>query len=141
MGHPGGYTSYDYSAPIREDRRVDREKYSEQKLQANFFKVTPSFLTATRGTASTSWTSTTALTVTPAFSNSTNFYFLRHAKYNSREKTSYKLTVQTKTFGNITVPQTNGSLVLNGRDAKVHVSDYDVGGLNIVYSTGEIYTW
>jgi hypothetical protein len=120
---------------------VDREKYSEQKLQANFFKVTPSYLTATRGSASTSWTSTSALTVTPAFTNTTTFYFLRHTKYNSLDKTSYKLNVQTKSFGNITVPQSNASLTLNGRDSKIHVSDYAIGGLNIVYSTGEIFTW
>ncbi|KAF2472055.1 uncharacterized protein BDR25DRAFT_366810 [Lindgomyces ingoldianus] len=145
LGHPGGYTSYDYAAAIREDRRVDREKYSEQKLQANFFKVSPAYLTATRGSASTTaWTTTSALTVTPAFGNGTGtkFYFLRHSTYNSRESTSYKLKIPTSAFGNITVPQLNDtSLTLNGRDSKVHVSDYDIGGTTLVYSTAEVYTW
>jgi hypothetical protein len=143
LGHPGGYTSYDYASPIREDRRVDREKYSEQKVQANFFKVSPAYLTATRGNASnTTWTTTTDLTVTPAFSGSTGFYFLRHAKYNSLESTSYKLKIPTTAFGNITVPQMNGtSLTLNGRDSKIHVSDYDIGGATLVYSTAEVFTW
>ncbi|KAF2197860.1 hypothetical protein GQ43DRAFT_186375 [Delitschia confertaspora ATCC 74209] len=142
LGHPGGYTSYDYSSVIREDRRVDREKYSEQKLQANFFKVTPSFLTASRGNASTTaWTNTAALTVTPALSNETGFYITRHTKYNSLERTAYKLNVQTKKFGKLMVPQGNTTLMLNGRDSKIHVSDYNVGGLNLIYSTGEIFTW
>ncbi|KAF2133891.1 glycoside hydrolase family 35 protein [Dothidotthia symphoricarpi CBS 119687] len=143
LGHPGGYTSYDYAAVIREDRRVDREKYSEQKLQANFFKVSPEYLTATRGNASTTaWTTSTALTVTPAFGDNTKFYFVRHARYNSLDSTSYKINIATSAFGNITIPQVNGtSLMLNGRDSKIHVSDYDVGGATLVYSTAEILTW
>jgi hypothetical protein len=143
LGHPGGYTSYDYAAVIREDRRVDREKYSEQKLQANFFKVTPAYLTAARGNASnTTWTNNQALTVTPATSNTTNFYFVRHATYNTLDSTSYKLNIPTTAFGNIAVPQINGtSLTLNGRDSKIHVSGYDLGGSTLVYSTAEIFTW
>jgi hypothetical protein len=143
LGHPGGYTSYDYAAVIREDRRVDREKYSEQKLQANFFKVSPAYLTAARGSASnTTWTSSQALTVTPATSNTTNFYFVRHAKYNTLDSVTYKLNVHTAAFGNMTVPQVNGtSLTLNGRDSKTHVSDYDIGGDTLVYSTAEVFTW
>jgi hypothetical protein len=143
LGHPGGYTSYDYAAVIREDRRVDREKYSEQKLQANFFKVSPAYLTAARGSASnTTWTSSQALTVTPATSNTTNFYFVRHAKYNTLDSVTYKLNVHTAAFGNMTVPQMNGtSLTLNGRDSKTHVSDYDIGGDTLVYSTAEVFTW
>ena len=143
LGHPGGYTSYDYAAPIKEDRQVDREKYSELKLQANFLKVSPAYLTAARGNASNStWTTSTDLSVTPATNEKTTFYFLRHSKYNSLESTTYKLHVTTSIFGNITVPQMNGtSLTLNGRDSKVHVSDYDIGGATLVYSTAEVFTW
>lgn len=143
LGHPGGYTSYDYAAPIRENRQVDREKYSELKLQANFFKVSPAYLTAARGDASNStWTTTSDLTVTPASGNSTNFYFVRHSRYNTLASTSYQLKISTNAFGNITLPQINGtSLTLNGRDSKIHVSDYDVGGSTLVYSTAEIFTW
>jgi len=32
-------------------------------------------------------------------------------------------------------------LTLNGRDSKVHVTDYDVGGTNLLYSTAEVFTW
>jgi hypothetical protein len=143
LGHPGGYTSYDYAAAIKEDRQVDREKYSELKLQANFFKVSPAYLTAARGDASnTTWSTSSDLTVTPAHGESTNFYFVRHAKYNSLESTTYKLNIATSAFGNIMVPQMNGtSLTLNGRDSKIHVSDYDIGGTTLVYSTAEVFTW
>lgn len=43
--------------------------------------------------------------------------------------------------GNVTVPQLGGTLSLNGRDSKWHVTDYDVGGNNLLYSSAEILTW
>ena len=43
--------------------------------------------------------------------------------------------------GNITIPQLQGTLTLNGRDSKIHVTDYDLGGTNLLYSTAEIFTW
>lgn len=30
---------------------------------------------------------------------------------------------------------------MNGRDSKIHVSDYDTGGVNLIYSSAEIFTW
>ena len=41
-----GYTSYDYAAVIREDRAVDREKYSAAKLLAQSLQASPEYLTA-----------------------------------------------------------------------------------------------
>lgn len=54
--------------------------------------------------------------------------------------TLYKLKVQTSA-GNLTLPQLGGHLSINGRDSKIHVTDYDVGGINLLYSTAEIFTW
>jgi beta-galactosidase len=139
----GGYTSYDYGASITEDRLIWREKYSEMKLQANLFKVSPAYLTATPGSvANGSYASTNAIAVTPLFGNDTrtNFYVVRHADFTSLNDTTYKLNVPT-TIGNITIPQLGGSLALYGRDAKIHVTDYDIGGINLIYSSGEIFTW
>jgi hypothetical protein len=45
------------------------------------------------------------------------------------------------TIGNVTIPQLGGSLTLNGRDSKIHVTDYDVGGINLIYSSADIYTY
>lgn len=81
-----------------------------------------------------------AITVTPLFGNSTNFYVTRQTQYNSLASTPYKLRLRTS-VGNLTIPQLGGSLTLNGRDTKIHVTDYDVGGFNILYSTAEIFTW
>tara|TARA_R110002003_G_scaffold120_6_gene10656 strand:- start:14354 stop:16240 length:1887 start_codon:yes stop_codon:yes gene_type:complete len=81
-----------------------------------------------------------AITVTPLFGNKTSFYVTRQTKYNSLASTSYKLKLRTSA-GNLTIPQLGGSLTLNGRDTKIHVADYDVGGFNLLYSTAEIFTW
>lgn len=63
----------------------------------------------------------------------------RHSDYTSLESTPYSFTVPTSQ-GNVTIPQLGGNLILNGRDSKIHVTDYDVGGYNVVYSSADIYT-
>ncbi|KAJ5392042.1 Glycoside hydrolase family 35 [Penicillium cosmopolitanum] len=144
LGHPGGYTSYDYGSPISESRNVTREKYSELKLLGNFAKVSPSYLVATPGNATNAtYTNTADLTVTPLLgSNSTasSFFVVRHANYSSPSSVDYKLKVPTSA-GDLTIPQLGGSLTLSGRDSKIHVVDYDVAGTNILYSTAEVFTW
>ncbi|KAL4871183.1 putative beta-galactosidase A [Aspergillus spectabilis] len=142
LGHAGGYTSYDYGSPITESREITREKYSELKLLGNFIRVSPSYLLATPGAlTNTTYTNTADLTVTALIGNDTgSFFVLRHSDYRSHESTPYKLNLPTSA-GQLTVPQLGGSLVLNGRDSKVHVVDYDVAGTNILYSTAEVFTW
>ncbi|KAI1622657.1 beta-galactosidase A [Exophiala viscosa] len=143
LGHPGGYTSYDYAAPIAEGRQVYREKYSQLKLLGNFIKVSPAYFDATSMPNSTTlYTNTADLTVTPVKANSsaTTFYVLRHTNYTSQNSTSYRLNLPTSA-GDLSIPQLGGTLTLNGRDSKIHVTDYDVNGTNILYSTAEIFTW
>lgn len=144
MGQPDGYTSYDYGAPIEEDRRVAREKYSELKLIGNFIKTSPSYLNAVPGnlTDNTNYTSTKNLTVTPLIGrdSDSSFFVLRHSKYESQNSTKYELYLPTSA-GNLTIPQLGGKLTLNGRDSKIHVTDYDVAGTKVLYSTAEIFTW
>lgn len=142
LGHPGGYTSYDVGAAIAEDRQVTREKYGELKLQANFLQASSAaYLTTTplNGTFGM-YTDTHDLVVTPLVGSRTNFYIVRHSDYTSFNSTPYKLKVFTS-VGNITLPQLEGTLTLNGRDSKFYVTNYDVGGINLIYSTAEIFTW
>ena len=79
LGHPGGYTSYDYGSPISEERLVNRETYSEVKLQANFLAASPAYLTArpqtiTKGVI----TDVNALAVTALKGNRTQFLVVRY---------------------------------------------------------------
>jgi hypothetical protein len=123
---------------------VSREKYSEAKLEVNFLIASPAYLTATPGNGSNgSYVDTSAIEVTPIFGKGTNFYVTRHAAYNSLASTSYKLTVPVS-GANLTIPQLTDfstSLTLNGRDSKIHVTNYDLGGIDLLYSSGEIFTW
>jgi hypothetical protein len=143
LGHPLGYTSYDYGAIIAEDRTVAREKYSQAKLLANFLFASPAYLTAqpqSNANAVGAFTGNQDLFVTALTGNSTKFFVVRHTEYESFATTSYSITLPTSR-GNITVPQTGGSLSLHGRDSKIFVTDYDLGGINLLYSTAEIFTW
>ncbi|KAH8886198.1 putative beta-galactosidase A [Thozetella sp. PMI_491] len=140
LGQSGGYTSYDYGAAIRENRMIDREKYAEAKLEAQFITSSPAYLEATPGNrTSTSFVSTSEITTTPLFAKSTVFYITRHSAAESLNSTPYKLTVNTS-IGDITIPQLGGTLTLNGRDSKIHLTDYDVGGYNLIYSSADVYT-
>ena len=142
LGHPGGYTSYDYGAPISEDRTVTREKFSEAKLEANFLKVSPAYLTANPSNSSTngSFVNTDAISTASLVGNVTSFYVVRQATYNTLASTDYRLIVPTSQ-GTISIPQLSDTLTLNGRDSKIHVTDYDIGGSTVLYSTAEIFTW
>ncbi|KAL9080438.1 MAG: hypothetical protein Q9159_007606 [Coniocarpon cinnabarinum] len=144
LGYEGGDTSYDYGAAITEDRHVWREKYSEEKLQANFFKVSPAYLTATPGNAANgSFGVTNDIAVTPLYGNgtATNFYVVRHADWTSQVTALYTLLLSTTTASNVSIPQLGGALSLEGRDSKIHVTDYSLGPVNLTYTTAEIFTW
>ncbi|KAK4570053.1 hypothetical protein LTR86_003023 [Recurvomyces mirabilis] len=141
LGQPGGPTSYDYGAAIKEDRTVWREKYSEAKLEAQFFAVSPAYLTANAANSTEPGIASSAdVVATPLYGNKTNFYVVRHADFRSVAATMYNLTAKTS-IGVVTIPRLGGSLMLNGRDSKIHVTDYDVGGINLIYSSAEVFTW
>ncbi|KAI5860679.1 glycoside hydrolase family 35 protein [Durotheca rogersii] len=143
LGYRGGDSSYDYGAAIKENRHVWREKYSEEKLEANFFKVSPAYLTATAGNGTKgAYTSTDLLVTTPVrgTDHPTKFYIMRQDDWTSTDTVTYAFTAPTSA-GNISIPQLGGELVLTRRDSKIHVTDYDVGGINLLYCTAEIFTW
>lgn len=143
--HPGVYTSYDYGSAIAEDRTL-REKYYELKLQANFLKQSPAYLTTRPQNPNAilgAYTGNSALKTSFIFDvvgKKTGFFIVRQSDANSAAAQTYKLTVPT-TVGNLTLPTLGGSLTLTGKDSKIHVVDYEAGGTSILYSTGEIATW
>ncbi|KAK8046304.1 putative beta-galactosidase A [Apiospora saccharicola] len=143
LGHPGGYTSYDYGSVIKEDRTIAREKYSELKLEANFLMVSPGYLTATPAVNAThAYSDNADIIITPLLGNNTadgSFFVVRHTDYTSLASTQYRVTLPTSQ-GDMVIPQTNHSLTLSGRDSKVMVTDYDVQGIKLLYSTADVFT-
>ena len=84
---------------------------------------------------------TDQLVVTPLIGNLTSFYVVRHANYSSLASTKYRITLRTSQ-GSVSVPQLSSDLTLNGRDSKIHVTDYNLGGpIKLLYSTADIFTW
>lgn len=122
---------------------MNREKYSELKLQAQMLKVAPGYLTTQRDTNETTWTESSGVVVGARLNrNATDghFFIARQEDLNSNGTVEYTLNLPTSR-GMITVPQLGGKLRLHGRDSKVHVTDFDVGGTKVLYSTAEIFTW
>lgn len=145
LGQPNGYTSYDYGAVITEDRLVNREKYSEAKLIATFLQSSPDYLTATamdNSNAAGAYSNNNDLFITQLHNEDTGMrlFIARHTQFSSLDSTSYTLQIPTS-VGNLTLPRLGGSLLLNGRDAKIHVVDYNLGEHHLLYSTAEIFTW
>lgn len=105
-------------------------------------KVSPGYMTTTPGNVTTGvYSDNQDIAITPLLAEgSGNFFVVRHANYSSTESTSYTVKLPTSA-GEITIPQQGGSLALNGRDSKFHVTDYPVGNYTLLYSTAEIFTW
>jgi hypothetical protein len=139
LGHPKGYTSYDYGTVISEDRGVLRPKYSEAKLIATFVVSSPEYLEATPDLRFSQGTYTTShdVAATRLKGKKTQFLVLRLDDFHlSNATANYRIKLPDS---NLTVPQ-NGDLILRGRDAKMLVVDYAVGDANLAYSTAEIFT-
>ncbi|KAK3298537.1 glycoside hydrolase family 35 protein [Chaetomium fimeti] len=142
LGYDRGYTSYDYAAAIAEDRTIAREKYSELKLQAQFFKVSPGYLEATPDLKPTPgfYSPNQEITVTAVVGPEGSFYVTRKTAYKDPGPVSYTLKLPTSK-GVITIPHLGGTLTMPGRDTRIHVTDYPVGDTTLVYCTGEVFTW
>ncbi|KAF3941289.1 Beta-galactosidase [Dactylella cylindrospora] len=147
LAEPGVYTSYDYGAIIREDRRL-RDKYYELKLIIQFLKVSPAYLTSTpwelsqeQQTAILQGTQGIALTVLEdTAEGKTKFYIVRQREFSTFKTIGYSIKLETS-IGSITVPKPGTLLQLQARDSNIIVVDYVAGESYIFYSTAEIYTW
>lgn len=141
LAAPVTATSYDYSSPISENRKVD-SKYYETKNLALFTRVADDLTVTDRLGKSTSYTTNAAVEASELRNPLTNaaFYVTIHAKSSSGTLESFKLHVSTS-VGNITIPQHAGSIVLNGHQSKILVTDFAVGKHVLTYSTAEVLTY
>lgn len=106
-------------------------------------KVTPAYLTTSLGKGvNGTYSSNDDIYTTPLYGNgsATNFYIVRSADPNSTDTKTYTLSLPTSK-GIFSIPQLGGKLTLSARDSKWHVTDYNAGGITLLYSTAEIFTW
>ncbi|KAJ4298716.1 hypothetical protein N0V88_003748 [Collariella sp. IMI 366227] len=127
---------------IDEDRRVDREKYSELKLQTNFLKVSAGYLTAIPEVKPTTgvYSPNQNITVTAVVGPEGGFYVTRKTAFRDKTPLNYTLTLPTSK-GMIAIPKLGGTLTMPGRDTRIHVTDYPVDIHKVIYCTAEIFTW
>ena len=134
-------TSYDYSAPVSEDRSIGA-KYYETKNLALFTRVAEDLaMTELRGNG-TMYTGNKRISTTELRNPETNaaFYITIHANSSIGTLDSFKLKISTS-LGNFSVPQTGGDIVLNGHQSKIVVTDFTFASNTLVYSTAEILTY
>lgn len=128
------YTSYDYGAMITEDRQLT-EKYDEFKLQSHFLRAASGHLTETNAAAPSEVPAPdnpalqTASRVNPR--TGARFTLLRHADPPATTDDSAVLD-----YGD----GRRLPVRVDGRDAKVLLSDYPFGGQRLALSSSELMT-
>ncbi|KAF2470813.1 uncharacterized protein BDR25DRAFT_261998 [Lindgomyces ingoldianus] len=141
LAAPVTATSYDYSAPISEDRFIG-SKFYETKNLAMFTRVAKDLTETIRLGNSTSYTNNVAVMASELRNPTTSsaFYVTIHSYSPSSTRESFKLYVSTS-IGNLTIPQRGGSIVLNGHQSKILVTDFALGRQILTYSTAEVLTY
>jgi len=135
---PSVGTSYDYSAPVSENRMIG-DKYSETKLLGYFVRAAKDFALVERGTNGTNLTTNPAVFSQVLYNveNGAKFYVTTHANTTLQTQVSFKHNMITS-VGDLVVPQYAPETVLNGRQSKILVSDFNAGRQKIIYSTAEV---
>ncbi|KAJ0369366.1 hypothetical protein COL26b_010522 [Colletotrichum chrysophilum] len=135
---PQVYTSYDYSAPLRETRE-QWSKLFQTKLISLFTRVSSELLKVEMVGNGTGY----QLSSTSAFSwvlrnpdTQTGFTVVQQASTKSMTPIQFDVTLNT-TAGAVTVP----GVTLNGRQSKILVSDYTFGKHTLLYSSADVATY
>ncbi|KAL5342425.1 glycoside hydrolase superfamily [Aspergillus crustosus] len=141
LAAPVTATSYDYSAPISEDRSIG-SKYYETKLLALFTRSAKDLTVTDRIGNGTQYTDNEAISATELRNPETNaaFYVTVHADTTVGTDESFKLHVDTSE-GALTIPRHGGAIRLNGHQSKVIVTDFNFGRETLLYSTAEVLTY
>ncbi|KAF2639380.1 hypothetical protein P280DRAFT_454697 [Massarina eburnea CBS 473.64] len=134
-------TSYDYSSPISEARKID-SKYYETKNLALFTRVAKDLTVTNRIGNSTAYSTNPAVTASELHNPNTNaaFYVTIHAQSSSSTDEYFKLSISTS-VGNLTIPKHSGLIQLNGHQSKILVTDFSIGDNVLTYSTAEVLTY
>jgi beta-galactosidase GanA len=134
LGQPNDvYTSYDYGAAITESRQLTA-KYDEFKRQGYFVTTVAPLTKTDPATAPTSGNPAIATQARANPDTGTQFVLARHADMAATSNDVSTLDWSTPD-GRYQLP-----VRVNGRDAKLLVAGYDLGGQRLVVSSSEILT-
>ncbi|EAW07179.1 uncharacterized protein ACLA_018830 [Aspergillus clavatus NRRL 1] len=133
--------SYGYSAPISEDRSIV-SKYYETRLLALFIRSAKDLTMTEMIGNDTQYTANGAIRAFELRSPQTSagFYvtFYRDTTVGTNE--TFKLHVGLS-VGALTVPQREGTIQLNGHQAKIIVTGFTFGAETLLYSMAEVLTY
>ncbi|RAH41947.1 glycoside hydrolase family 35 protein [Aspergillus brunneoviolaceus CBS 621.78] len=134
-------TSYDYSAPISEDRSIG-SKYYETKLLSLFTRSAGDLTMTDLVGNGTQYTDNSVITTYELRNPETNaaFYVTRHADSTSDTNEAFKLHLNTSA-GNLIVPRNGGKIRIDGHQSKIIVTDFNLGSETLLYSTAEVLTY
>ncbi|GGK69294.1 beta-galactosidase [Streptomyces flaveus] len=133
------YTSYDYGAPINESRQLT-DKYQEFKRLGYMVNSVTSLARTDKAEAPAP--SDDALRIDRRVNpdDGTQFFTVRHADTRVKDKDETTLSLTGADGDYPRVPQ-QGTITVDGRDAKLLVAGYDLSKTQrLVYSTSEIMT-
>lgn len=131
------YTSYDYSAPLRETRQ-QWTKLFQTKLVNMFATSSPELLTTYMAGNGTGFRVSSLDLYSWVLKNPTSgttFTVLQQAKTPSTANVSTSVTLDTSA-GMVTV----ADVALYGRQSKILVTDYSFGSHKLLYATADILT-
>lgn len=135
LGAPVVYTSYDYSAPLRETREVHL-KFKQEKLIALFTRVSEDLRKTdmeSNGTGNAVSSDQIWSWVLRNPDNGAGFYTLQHNDTSSREVIDFSVHLDTS-IGPIYLP----NVQLNGRQSKIVTTDYHFGKNTMLCCTSDI---
>ena len=134
-------TSYDYSAPISEDRSIG-SKFYETKLLALFTRSAKDLTMTDLIGNGMQYTDNSLVRAYELRNPDTNagFYATFYTNTSTSANEAFRLTVNTSA-GALTVPQHGGVVRLNGHQSKIIVTDFTFGSKKLLYSTAEVLTY
>ncbi|KAJ6073608.1 uncharacterized protein N7446_001385 [Penicillium canescens] len=134
-------SSYDYSAPISEDRSIG-SKYHETKLLALFTRSARDLTMTDLVGNGTQYTDNVAVKAFELRNPETNagFYATFHTNTSISTNEAFHLKVNTS-VGLLTIPKHASTLRLNGHQSKIIVTDFTFGSKKLLYSTAEVLTY
>ncbi|KAF2132359.1 glycoside hydrolase family 35 protein [Dothidotthia symphoricarpi CBS 119687] len=135
---PVVFTSYDYSAPLRETREI-REKFMQYKLLSLFTRVSKGLHNTemeSNGTGNAVSSPAIWTWVLKNRDTDARFYLAQNDNTKTRAVTDFAITVDTSA-GDITIP----SMQLKGRQSRWVVTDYALGNETLLYSSAEVLTY
>ena len=134
---PVVFTSYDYGATIDEARRL-RNKAGTMKQLGQFIAAVRPLTQMTKAATVTASSAAIKIYHNVDAQSQTHFYVPMHQPSNAVGNDAFTFKLNTAD-GDYTLPQ-QGTLRIEGQDAKILLAAYDLERQHLVYSTSELQT-